>query len=179
MNGKEKILLRAMAKNQFEIMNMFERLFSLLWETEDAALQLLNEDEHGDGGVIQDFTVQTGGVENVDTVITTAETKVSEVVEDEPMAQAKKSANVKISKICEICGKEFEAKRNQRYCSSVCVHKGKMKTQNERRAKEKAAEAKQIAVKAKKSSIAPDVIDDDYGSVTPDELDKIAKDLGI
>ena len=45
MDKKEKMLLRMMAKNQFEIMNMFERLFTLLWETEDAALQLLNADD--------------------------------------------------------------------------------------------------------------------------------------
>lgn len=74
MNEKEKILLRAMAKNQFTIMNMFEQLFSLLWETEDAALQLLNED----GIAMQDVTAQAGSSgENIETVTTKAETKAA------------------------------------------------------------------------------------------------------
>ncbi len=139
MNEKEKILLRAMAKNQFTIMNMFEQLFSLLWETEDAALQLLNED----GIAMQDVTAQAGSSgENVETVTTKSETKAAEVMENEAMAPPKNKD--KMSRTCKICEKEFEAKHNQRYCSLECAHKAKMKTQNERRAEAKAAEAKLI-----------------------------------
>ena len=119
MNAKEKILLRTMAKNQFEIMNMFERLFSLLWETEDAALQILNEDE----ALATDKK---------------AEDVTAERAEEEPKSKA--------TGVCVICGKEFEKKtNNQKCCSPACTEEKNRRYQLERykKAKKKSAEAKQ------------------------------------